>query len=219
MNLKQEILVAVGILGLAAAVIFVMGKLRPEPLSVILQVPFSSQAPSGNWENNEDCEETSIVMVNAFLTGNTENVLSGSASQVAIDDLKKWEQENLGYNKDTGAEVTARLARSFYDLQITQIDNFSEQDLKQELAQGHPILLPVNAGLLGSPKYRNVAPFYHMIVVRGYTNKGFIVNDPGTEDGNGNVYSFSILKKAAVDWNHDTMKMEPSIKTALVVSR
>lgn len=217
MNFKQEIILAVVILGLAAAVIFVMGKLSPAPLAVILQVPFSSQAPSGNWESNEDCEETSLVMVNEFLSGNTQNVLPQNLAQAAIDDLKKWEQENLGYHQDTSAEVTARLASTFYNLQINQIDNFSEQNLKKELALGHPILLPVNAGLLGSPKYRNVAPFYHMIVVRGYTNKGFIVNDPGTEDGNGNVYSFSILKKAAVDWNHDTMKMEPSIKTALVV--
>jgi len=187
--------------------------------TMILQVPFTSQAPYNNWENNEDCEETSIVMANAYLSDNTANTISAAEASEAIENIKKWEQENLGYNKDTGADATQRVAEVVYGLKVKQIVDFTEQDLKDELDKGHPILLPVNTKLLDTPKYRDVPAFYHMIVIRGYNEneKGFIVNDPGTEDGNGNAYSFETLKSAATDWNHDLMKMEPDRKIALVI--
>ena len=218
---KTAVVVVVAGLGLLTAAFLFQDKMVRESSSLVLQIPFSSQAPNNNWENNEDCEETSIIMANAFLSGNTDNVLAATSTQEAIDNLKKWEQENLGYNADTGADATARIAMEVYGLKITKINNFTEQDLKDELLKQHPILLPVNAKLLDTPKYRDVAPFYHMIVVRGYNEKvkGFIVNDPGTEDGNGNEYSFEILQNAATGWNHDLMRMEPDQKVALVVSK
>lgn len=208
-------------LGLALAAFVFRGKIVNAPATLVLQVPFSSQAPSGNWDNNEDCEEASIIMANAFLTGNTDNLLAQALVVESIANLKKWEQENLGYNEDTGADATTRMAEEVYNLKVKQIADFSEADLKAELNNQHPILLPVNAKLLDTPKYNALGFFYHMIVIRGYNEneKGFIVNDPGTEDGNGNVYSFETLKNAATDWNHDLMKMEPDKKTALVVSK
>lgn len=218
---KKTIAIVIVILGLLIAAFIFCDKMPIKSRSLVLQVPFSSQAPTNNWDNNEDCEETSLVMANAFLSGNTQNVLPAAVVVDAIANLKKWEDENLGYNKDTGADATALMAEQVYGLQVKQIKDFTEQDLKDELSKQHPILLPVNARLLDTPKYRALPPFYHMIVVRGYNEneKGFIVNDPGTEDGNGNVYSFSILKNAATDWNHDNVKMEPDKKAALVLSK
>jgi hypothetical protein len=218
---SKNIAAAAVIAGLVIAAFLFKDQMVSKPRSLVLQIPFSSQAPNGNWDNNEDCEETSIIMANAFLSGNTENVLSAALVAEAIENLKKWEQENLGYNKDTGADATALMAEQVYGLKIRQIVNFSEQDLKHELNRRRPILMPVNAKLLDTPKYRDMPAFYHMIVVRGYNQneKGFIVNDPGTEDGNGNAYSFETLKNAATDWNHDLMRMEPDKKIALVVSK
>ena len=68
------------------------------PSSLILQVPFSAQAPTNNWSRNEDCEETSVTMANAFVGGNTQDRLPAAATQNAINNLKAWEQINLGYN-------------------------------------------------------------------------------------------------------------------------
>ncbi|HEV8601315.1 MAG TPA: C39 family peptidase [Patescibacteria group bacterium] len=187
--------------------------------TVILQVPFTSQAPNNNWSRNEDCEETSITMANAYLSGRTEDKLPAEPSQGSIDILKKWEQANLGYNADTGADATTRMAEGGFGLKVRQIKDFTAQDLKDELTLKHPILLPINAKLLGSPQYKNDGPTYHMIVLRGFKGDRFIVNDPGTDSGDGNEYSFSTLKKAAADWNHVTNKMEPDRKIALVVSK
>ena len=186
---------------LAGAGLFIFKVVVPKfiPPTLILQVPFSAQAPTNNWSRNEDCEETSITMANAFLTGTTEDKLPAAAAQNAINNLKAWEQTNLGYNANTGVDATTKMAEGAFGLTITQIQNFTEADLKNALAGNHPILLPINAKFLGSPQYAVDGPTYHMIVIRGFKGDTFIVNDPGTDNGDGNEYSFDILQKASAD--------------------
>ncbi|MDO8667670.1 MAG: C39 family peptidase [bacterium] len=193
--------------------------LKNFPTSFILEVPFSAQAPTNNWSRNEDCEETSLVMVKAFLDGNLEKKLSAPLTQESINYLKTWEQANLGYNADTGAGATTRMAREAFGLKVKEIKDYTEANLKTELLKGQPILLPINAKLLNSPQYLKDGPTYHMIVVRGFRGHTFIVNDPGTDNGEGNEYSFSVLQKASADWNNATKKMEANRKIALIISK
>lgn len=206
---------------LASAALFIFKVVIPKvmPQTVILQVPFSAQAPTDNWNRNEDCEETSITMANAFLTGTTEDKLPANAAQNAINNLKTWEQANLGYNANTGVDATSKMAQGAFGLTITQLPNFTEADLKQALTANHPILLPINAKLLGNTQYKNGGPLYHMIVLRGFKGDSFIVNDPGTDNGDGNEYPFSILQKASADWNNTTKSIDSTRKIALVVSK
>ena len=206
---------------LAGAGLFIFKVVVPKfiPPTLILQVPFSAQAPTNNWSRNEDCEETSITMANAFLTGTTEDKLPTAAAQNAINNLKAWEQTNLGYNANTGVDATTKMAEGAFGLTITQIQNFTEADLKNALAGNHPILLPINAKFLGSPQYAVDGPTYHMIVIRGFKGDTFIVNDPGTDNGDGNEYSFDILQKASADWNNATQSIDVTRKFALVVSK
>ena len=206
---------------LAGAGLFIFKVVVPKfiPPTLILQVPFSAQAPTNNWSRNEDCEETSITMANAFLTGTTEDKLPTAAAQNAINNLKAWEQTNLGYNANTGVDATTKMAEGAFGLTITQIQNFTEADLKNALAGNHPILLPINAKFLGSPQYAVDGPTYHMIVIRGFKGDTFIVNDPGTDNGDGNEYSFDILQKASADWNNTTQSIDLTRKFALVVSK
>jgi hypothetical protein len=189
------------------------------PATVILQVPFSTQAPNDNWNRNEDCEETSITMANAFLTGSTEDKLPADAAQNAINNLKAWEQTNLGYNANTGVDATTKMAEGAFNLSVAQIPNFTEADLKTALSANHPILLPINAKLLGNLQYKNGGPLYHMIVLRGFKGDTFIVNDPGTDNGDGNEYPFSVLQKASADWNNANQTIDSTRKFALVLSK
>lgn len=187
--------------------------------TLVLPIPFSPQAPTDKWDRNEDCEETSITMANAYLTGNHINELPESAAQNAINNLKQWEQANLGYNLDTGAAATKRMAEGAFGLKVRTLKDFTEADLKNALQDEHPVLLPIDARVLNNPHYKNSGPQYHMVVVRGYNKTGFIINDPGTNSGNSNVYSFEVLKKASADWNHITQKLEPENKYALIISK
>lgn len=221
MNLKYFSAIIIGLFLVSGALLLYTRhhNINAVASSVILQVPFTPQAPTDNWSRNEDCEETSITMANAFLSGTTENEVPSDEAQKAIDNLKIWEQANLGYNANTGSEATTKLAEGAFAMKVKQLKNFSEQDLKEALSDHHPILLPINARLLGNPKYFDNGLLYHMIVIRGYTEKGFIVNDPGTNEGNGNVYSFNVLKNAASDWDQVSKQMNPNQKIALVMSK
>ncbi len=191
----------------------------PPPKSLNLAVPFTDQAPTGKWDRNEDCEETSITMANAFLNGNRDDKLPPAVALEYINALKNWEGLNIGYNADTGAYATSHMAEGAFGLNVKQIKDFTETQLKKELAKNHVILLPINARLLGNATYAESGPFYHMIVIRGYDGHNFIVNDPGTEKGNGMIYSFETLQKSAADWNNSAQIMDSSIKIALVLSK
>ncbi len=188
------------------------------PAQVVLQVPFTTQAPTDKWDRNEDCEETSISMANAFLNGQTQDRMSAGDALNAINNLKQWENANIGYNLNTGADATTAMAKGAFKLNVTQIKDFSKHDLQKALAKGHVVLLPINAKLLGNT-YTDNGPTYHMIVVRGYNEKEFIINDPGTNSGNGNTYTFETLKAAAADWDQSKHAMDPTRKIALILSK
>jgi len=223
MKLSKSNILFVGlaliILIIAGYYIFKTAPLKNLPADFLLRVPFSAQAPTDNWSRNEDCEETSLVMANAFLNGNTVERLTASTTQAAINYLKKWEQANLGYNADTGASATTKMAQDGLGLKVKQIKDYTEADLKTALVKGHPVLLPINAKLLGSPQYLLDGPTYHMIVIKGFKGHTFIVNDPGTDGGAGNEYTFTILRQASADWNNAAKTMDPTRKMALIISK
>ncbi len=216
---KRTILYAV-----AAVAIFFSVVWTWTPATLLLKVPFTPQAPTANWARNEDCEEASITMANAYLNGNHDETLPPAVAQESIDSLKKWEAANTisnanSGNANTGAYATSSMAEGTFGLDVQQIRDYSQSDLKRALAGGNVVLLPVNARLLGNPAYQDNGPLYHMIVVRGYDDSGFIVNDPGTERGNGNVYAFAVLQKAAADWNNTNSRIDSTIKIALILSK
>lgn len=203
----------------SAGLALVMGRHQPLPNSVVLDVPFTDQAPTGKWDRNEDCEETSIVMARAYLTGDTSDIVPPAEAQESITALKQWEAANIGYNANTGAYATSHMAEGAFSLKVDQIKDYTADDLKQALVDHHVILLPINARLLGNPTYAESGPLYHMIVVRGYTTDGFVVNDPGTVNGDANIYSFDTLHNAAADWNQQAKILDPTIKIALILSK
>jgi hypothetical protein len=184
-----------------------------------LPVPFSPQAPNQNWDRNEDCEETSITMANAFLTGNHIAELPASAAQESINILKLWEGQNIGYNANTGTEATKAMAEGAFGLKVNVVENYTAEDLKEALKNNRPVLISINARKLGNPKYLDSGPLYHMVVVRGFEGDVFIVNDPGTNGGANNKYTFEVLKNAAADWDQASKTMLENQKIALVLSR
>ncbi len=190
---------------------------RPE--TKVLAIPFTTQAPTGLWENNLNCEEASVAMVQAYFQGMKSSQIPTNEAFETIKKLNDWERENFGYNQDTGVADTGKMATLVFKLRNSVLPDFTEDDLKNEIANGHPILLPINAGLLNNPKYISKGSFYHMIVIKGYRGDKFIVNDPGTESGKDNEYTFETLKNATADWNQRTHSMNPSSKPALVLSK
>lgn len=218
MKIKNIILPVFSLVGIVLA-LYSFQKSNKLPSELVLAIPFTSQAPNGNWDRNEDCEETSVTMANAFLSGTQTKLLDADSAAASIKHLRDWENSNIGYNLNTGVDATEAMAKGGFGLKVEQINNYSADDLKKALVDNKVVLLSINARQLNNPKYLDNGPLYHMIVVRGWTDNGFVVNDPGTTEGNGNTYTFDVLKNAAADWNQNTKTMDPNRKIALILSK
>lgn len=202
--------------------------------SILLPVPFTPQAPTGNWDkiHNEDCEEASVIMAAVYF-----GVLSPSSPiegrmpngqerlskldpvfvEQQLTKLTDWEMASFGYNLDINSEEVVKMITANYSLQTKIIKDFTEETIKKELAQNHLVLLPANGRLLGNPNYKQPGPKYHMLVLRGYTTSSIITNDPGTKNGQNYPYSFDTLYNANGNWDHDTNKVDLTRKNIIVV--
>lgn len=192
-----------------------------EPNVLNLLIPFTSQAPTGNWDtvHNEDCEEATSLMANAYLTGNTALTLPAAQVDTGMDTLNNWEDSHFGYHLDTTAEETAQMIEGAYGLQAKVQVNYTLQDIKDQINLHHVVILPVNGQIIGNPNYTQPGPIYHMLVIRGYTATGLITNDSGTKRGQNYPYTFDTLYNAGADWNHSTNTIDQSKKVIIIVSK
>jgi uncharacterized protein YvpB len=171
------------------------------PEKAYLNVPFSPQAPFGNWDQpyQDACEEASIIMVHYFLQGKT---LSRDQMNTEILKMVAWQEKNWGGHHDLEATQIVSLAKSFYGYKNIKLKyGFTIDDIKKEIAAGHPVIIPSAGRLLGNPNFRGAGPLYHCLVIKGYTRDWIITNDPGTRNGFDYVYLYETILKAAHEWN------------------
>lgn len=170
-----------------------------------LAVPFTPQAPHANWAlpYQESCEESSLIMVNAWMVGHPPGLMSPDEANAQILKMVEWQEDRFGYFEDTNAEETAIIAREYYGYEGTQVlPVASMDDVRAQLEGGKAVILPAAGRKLGNPFFRGQGPLYHMIVVKGVTEDGkFISNDPGTRRGGDFLYDPDVLYEAIGDWN------------------
>ena len=200
----------------AAGIIFIS---KVSFASTIISVPFTSQAPAGDWAQpwQEFCEEASVVMVTHFLWGLP---LSQRFAEAEMQLIKQYEMIVFKKYNDTSAAETASILKNLYGFKNIKTRRIiSVADMKQELSQGNIMLVPAAGRMLRNPYFKAPGPLYHMIVVYGFDDSRhvFITNDPGTRRGEGFVYNQDTLFNAIHDWNGgDVMNGE---KNVVVVSR
>lgn len=171
------------------------------PANKNLAVPFTSQAPHANWDqdHNEFCEEASVLMVGRFWKELP--ISNPDDAEAALQRIKAWELDNLGFYYDTTAAETAAILAGLYNLKTKLLENPTVAEIKAEIAAGRPVIVPAAGRELGNPNYTPPGPIYHMIVIKGYTDDGqFITNDPGTRRGADFVFDQDVVIKAMHDW-------------------
>jgi uncharacterized protein YvpB len=169
--------------------------------SASLNVPFLAQAPFGIWDplHEDACEEASLIMVEHFL--NKDNNPTPASGDVEIRKMIQYEEKN-GYGISITLEQLNQVAKDYAGMQTGRIKtNATIDDIKKELDDGRPVIVPAAGKILPNPNFRNGGPLYHMLVVKGYDKNGFITNDPGTRKGEGFRYTFNALYNAIHDWN------------------
>src|SRR4030042_7153233 len=107
------------------------------PDKISIKVPFTSQAPYGVWDerHEEACEEASLLLIAYYLKGKN---LDKSVAEREIQKMIDFEIKNYGNYKDSTAEQVVKLAKDFYGIiNLNVIYDFSEEDIKKELARGN----------------------------------------------------------------------------------
>lgn len=190
------------------------------PKQVLLDVPFTAQAPFGNWADvrqDYGCEEAAILM--AMYWAYDRNLPLEEAEKEIIA-ISEFEKEKYGDFHDTSTLDTLKVLRAYfgYENAFTKFD-IDTEDIKAELAKGNVVIVPIDGTKVGNPYYTPPGPAKHKVIIRGYddTTQEFITNDPGTKRGEGYRYNYQILEKAIVDYPTGLNEPISQVRTAMIV--
>lgn len=193
-------------------------------ISIVLDVPFTTQAPGGDWQDQRlqnGCEEAAVLMAMKWVKGET---LTEQAAKPIILAMADWEIAKYGSDTDTSAEDTAnRLIKGYFKYDKVSVQKLTDsQQIVKELEAGHLVLIPTNGQDLHNPYYKQPGPTTHMLVIRGYspTSDEFITNDPGTKRGEKYRYSAKVLMAASVDYpTGDHLPQDKTKKAIIIITR
>ena len=171
------------------------------PSQMQLSVPYTLQAPYNKWDalHEDACEETSLIMIKHYL--NHTPISSPAQADHEIIDLLTWEQQH-GYGPSISLAQLNQIAKDDYGMNtgsVVQINSIDQ--VKQEIANTHPVIVGLAGKLLPNPYFSHGGPNYHMLVMTGYDNAGVITNEPGTWHGDGFHYNYQDFYSAIHDWN------------------
>lgn len=169
-----------------------------------LDVPFTPQAPFGEWKDprqQDACEEASALMAVRWARGQKLNQEEAKREILAIS---KYQSENFGEWRDTSAEDTLkRIIMDYFKYDKAEVKKIINiDDIIKEIEAGRVVIIPANGQKLGNPYFTSPGPERHMVVIKGYDEqkKEFITNDPGTRRGEGYQYKEKVLFSAIRDY-------------------
>ncbi len=190
------------------------------PISYEISVPFTVQAPYGEWSDpifQDACEEASVVMAAFWMDGIK---LTKESAKNTIETLAKLQKKKFGHSVDTSIEDTAWLFRELSPQGSAAVERkVTIERMKAVLAEGNILILPTDGRILKNPNFTEPGPPRHMLVVTGYddTTEEFIVNDPGTRKGEGYRYTQVVLYDAILDYPTGKHIDAPSTDKVMIV--
>ncbi|MDH4330373.1 MAG: C39 family peptidase [Candidatus Moranbacteria bacterium] len=187
------------------------------PEKTFINVPFLSQAPFGEWDerHEEACEETSLIMMYYYLSGES---LNAEVGEKEIQEMIDFQLEEYEDYRDSSASELVEIAREFYGMnELIVLYDFEKEDIKRELAKGNPVIIPAAGRLLGNPYYTQPGPLYHNMILVGYEGDEIISNDPGTRRGEGYRYDIDVLYNAVHDFTGNKEDILSGRKAMIVV--
>lgn len=192
--------------------------IKPTSKNINLNVPFTSQAPLGDWAQpwQDACEEASILMVDYYY----QNKSLPSKEEVSdiLKEMVDWQEKNWVSSYDLTIAQVAEYMKITFNYQTEIIADLTSEKLKFYLDKGEPLIVPANGKKLANPNFRNGGPKYHMLVVKGYVGDKFITNDPGTRLGADFIYTSENLLDSIADWNPQEQKVNGP-KIGLVIKK
>ena len=172
------------------------------PARVLLQVPYTTQAPLGNWaQHQESCEAATLIMVVSYWRHDPEIVINPGNAEAAIDQIDGWKPQ-----PDLTDPLLGQLAQDHFGLGYEIIPN-TPDGIREQIAAGRPIIAEVRTHGLGNRNYPGFSTHFeqpgwsvpHMVVIIGYDETGVFLNDAGVNNGRGYHITFAQLTHAIDD--------------------
>lgn len=188
---------------------------------VLLDVPFTSQAPFGDWSDQrqqDGCEEASALMAVKWARG---EALSREQALSEILGASDYILEKYGEYRDVSLPDTIDwIFKDYFSFDnVRQVDDITIDDIITELSRGNLVLTPMNGQIMHNPYFTPPGPPRHMIVIRGYDpkRKAFVTNDPGTRHGEAFEYNAQVLFDAIRDYPTGYHEEIKQIRKSMVV--
>ena len=176
----------------------------PAADKVLLDVPFTAQAPLGNWQDQrqqDGCEEAASLMAIKWARGES---LTKEEALTEILTASDYLLETYGEYRDISAADTIKwIINDYFNYSKATLKmDITIDDIIYELGQGNLVITPMNGQIMHNPYYTLPGPSRHMIVIRGYDpdRRVFITNDPGTRNGELYEYDAQVLYQAIRDY-------------------
>lgn len=189
---------------------------------LILKVPFTSQAPLGEWRDTrqqDGCEEAAVAMVMAWVGG--EKNISKKDWRLRILILSDFEYKKYGEYRDVALhDMVAWLFNDYFNYWQVRVKTISKvSDIVRELEAGRVVLIPLDGRTLKNPNFTGAGPERHIILIKGYNyqTKKFITNDPGTRNGENYRYSEKVIFNAVRNYKTGHKLPFGSLKKEMIV--
>lgn len=171
---------------------------------VDLAVPFTPQAPYGQWSDprqQQGCEEASALMAIRWVQ---RRPITREEALRTMHAIAAFEKKIYGSYHDTSAlDTIARIFHGYFKYpNVALRQNITAEDIIAALAKDLLVIVPVNGRILKNPFYKAPGPRDHMLAVIGYdpATDEFITNDPGTRRGQGFRYRSARLMSSIGDY-------------------
>jgi hypothetical protein len=172
------------------------------PSHVLLQVPFTTQAPLNNWaEHQESCEAANLTMLVGYWHHDSSVVIDPHTADATIRQIDSWKPA-----PDLNDVMMGELAEQHFGYSYRILPN-DPTVIAEQLSAGRPLLAEVRTHGLGNAHYPGYSGHYeqtgwsvpHFVLIIGYDSSGVWLNDPGISWGRGYHISYAQLARAIDD--------------------
>jgi hypothetical protein len=174
----------------------------PMPDHILLQVPFTTQAPLNNWaQHQESCEAATLTMLLSYWRQDRSVVIDARSADSAIAQIDAWKPQ-----PDLTNTMLGDLAQLHFGYSYRIVPN-DPKVIAEQLAAGRPLIAEVRTHGLGNTHYPGYTSHYeqtgwsvpHFVLIIGYDSTGVWLNDPGISWGRGYHISYNQLTHAIDD--------------------
>ena len=190
------------------------------PQSFKLEVPFTAQAPTGNWSDikqGNGCEEASILMAYSWVL---DREIDKELARNEILKMSDFSLKLLGHFHDISNEDTIKLFKEYFKYENVFLEKqVNIENIKKILSEGKILIVAVDGDLLANPNYQIPKPANHKLVIIGYDDnkQEFITHDPGTSKGDSYRYNYQKLIEAITDYPTGYKESFENINKSLIV--